>query len=199
QGIGAPIDVHPSQLQKHGATKANHGQRLPYLSKDLAHHPERAETLRNILAPLSQFISDQMARLIPDEFEVLQEYLYHLPLFMETPCYPFMGCVVNFCVSTSAHTDPCDKLICVVVPFGDFQGGEICLYEPGLVFSLQPGEILMFPSYKITHFNLHFKGTRGSFVFSSDKGMDSFVDGSNGWEGFIHKHSGDSPPPVISA
>ncbi|TFK60949.1 hypothetical protein BDN72DRAFT_778787, partial [Pluteus cervinus] len=187
-GTGAPKDVHPSQLVKAKATKINYTQRLPYPSKDLAGKPVECEILGKLLYPISKFVSDQLKRLLPEEYAILEEYASYLPFLVEPLCFPFLGLVLNFCVSTTAHKNTSDKLICVVIPFGDFQGGELCLYEPGLVFSLQPGEILFFPSHKITHFNLHFKGKRGSFVLSSDKAMGNFADNLNGWEDHVHRH-----------
>jgi hypothetical protein len=78
-----------------------------------------------------------------------------------------------------------DKRICVVMPFGDWEGGELCLYELGLVIKLKPGDIVIFPSCDITHFNLHFTGLRGSLVLHSDKQGDSWVQDFNGWSAHI--------------
>lgn len=76
--------------------------------------------------------------------------------------------MVNLGVSTDCHRDPMDaEGICVIIPYT--RGGGLCLYEAKLVFNLQPGDILVFPSTLFTHFNLHIKGLRASFVFHSDK------------------------------
>ena len=80
------------------------------------------------------------------------------------------------------HRDQSDKRICVVIPFGDWEGGDICLYELGLVVKLRPGDVLVFPSCHITHFNLHFTGFRGSLVLHSDRQGANWVKDCNGWE-----------------
>jgi len=104
-----------------------------------------------------------------------------LPFNANSPAFPFSGLVVNLCVSTDGHRDLKDKRICVVIPFGEWEGGEICLYELGLVIKLKAGDILIFPSCDITHFNLHFFGLRGSLVLHSDRQGDSWIKDHNGW------------------
>jgi hypothetical protein len=132
----------------------------------------------------------QLQYQLPDIYEELSLYCKILPFNANSPAYPFSGVVINLSVSTSAHRDANDKRICVVVPFGDWKGGEICLYELGLVMQLNPGDILVFPSCDITHFNLHFSGLRGSLVLHSDRQGDSWVDNFNGWKSFILRHNG---------
>ena len=103
--------------------------------------------------------------------------------------HPFLSLVVNLNVTTSAHRDRQDKALCVVLVIGDHTGGELCMYEPGLVFPLRNGDFVAFPSYRITHFNLHFVGRRASIVFHTDREMDKWTNGGrNGWEGNEHFH-----------
>ena len=85
-------------------------------------------------------------------------------------------------VCTEAHVDANDDTICVVIPFGAYKGGELVLHEAGLVLELQEGDILIFPSYLITHFNLHFTDVRGSVVMHSDKEVKSWNTNRNGWD-----------------
>lgn len=108
-----------------------------------------------------------------------------LPLGEVSPVYPFTGYVVNISVCTDGHRDSVDKKICVLVFFGDWEGGELCMFEPGLVFELKAGDVMIFPSADITHFNLHFKGTRGSIVMHSDRYGDSWTKDYNGWGKFM--------------
>lgn len=89
---------------------------------------------------------------------------FHAPPFAGA----FGGFALNINVKTSGHRDARDDGMCVVIPFGKFLGGQLCLYEPGLIFDLRPGDVIAFPSQKITHFNLDFVGTRHSFVFHTD-------------------------------
>ena len=92
--------------------------------------------------------------------------------------------MLNIQVCTDGHTDEFDDTICLVIPFGNFQGGELVLWEPGLVLDLKEGAMVIFPSSKITHFNLHFTGFRGSVVLHTDKELKSWLENRNGW----HNH-----------
>lgn len=122
---------------------------------------------------------------IPEEYKLIEVYCDKLCLNDSPESRPFVGIVVNFCVSTDGHRDWSDKCLCVVIPFGLWDGGEIVLHELGVVIKMKSGDILVFPSWKITHFNLHFKGLRGSFVFHSDNQGDKWVEDYNGWHGHI--------------
>jgi hypothetical protein len=102
------------------------------------------------------------------------------------PSYPYTGFVINLDVMTQAHRDHKALKGCIVMAFGDFRGGELVLYEPGLVVELKNGDMIVFPSEKITHFNLHFEGRRGSVVFHSDVENDEYQKDFNGWDGNIH-------------
>lgn len=89
--------------------------------------------------------------------------------------------VLNFNACSIAHRDDKDDKICVVFPFGSFIGGELVLYELGLVIKLRPGDILFFDSVNITHFNLKYEGFRGSVVLSTDKAYRSYIIDHGGW------------------
>ncbi|KAK6964712.1 hypothetical protein R3P38DRAFT_2592027, partial [Favolaschia claudopus] len=97
--------------------------------------------------------------------------------------------VVNLNACTGGHRDPFDKKLCLVVPFGPFKGGELCLYETGFCFDLCMGDVLIFPSCDITHFNLHFTGYRGTPVLHSDRQGDSWVKDFHGWSEHFVTHS----------
>jgi hypothetical protein len=135
---------------------------------------------------------------LPEEYEVIKVFVNQLPLNERSLAYPFGGFVINIGVATKAHRDRFDKIFCVVIPFGKWTGGELCLYEPGFVssfpvaacshfrfqgfvFRLKPWDILIFPSCDITHFNLDFQGVRLSLVLHSDKYGDRWVRNRNGW------------------
>lgn len=91
-------------------------------------------------------------------------------------CKPFTGMVFNVGVSTTAHRDPMDLQFCAVLPVGDWKGGELCLYELGLSLQLSSGDLVIFRSDILTHFNLAHTGKRTSFVFSTDKHFRSWVE-----------------------
>lgn len=125
----------------------------------------------------------------PDKFEKLSIYCQVLPMGALAPVQPFSGIVLNLCVSTRAHRDSMDDLLCVVIPLGKFTGGELCLHEAGLVFEGRSGDVIIFRSQEQTHFNLYFKGVRASIVLHSDKHSRSWTENWNGWGPHIHESS----------
>src|SRR5579872_6068218 len=107
----------------------------------------------------------------PSQFTSLKEVYNEIPAQQDLVSYPFTNLVVNLGAETGAHNDPDDLLLCAVIPFGNWEGGELCLFQPGLVLELSPGDIAVFPSDKITHFNMPMEGLRGSIVLSTDACM----------------------------
>ena len=93
--------------------------------------------------------------------------------------------MLNLCVATTGHRDTNDDTICVILPFGNWTGGAICLYELGLVIDMMPGDIFIFLSSDITHFNLDFKGLRCSLVLHSDKHGAKWVENYNNWQSHV--------------
>lgn len=123
-----------------------------------------------------------MQEYLPEEHRLLSMEADVLPGNSCPPMYPFLGCVINFNVATRAHRDPKDKKYCLVLPIGEYTGGELCLVEPGLVLDVNQGDIVVFRSSEITHFNLHFSGLRASMVLQTDREMSAWSSHKNGWE-----------------
>jgi hypothetical protein len=98
------------------------------------------------------------------------------------PVYPFGGVVVNFNISTRIHRDWKDLDICIVLVISDCEGGELVLYEPGIVLGLWNGDMVIFTSSKTSHFNLHFKGKHASMVFHTDRDLKGWQKDRNGWK-----------------
>ncbi len=107
-----------------------------------------------------------------------------LPANDISPVHPFAGYVVNINVATRIHRDFQDQELCVVLVASneDCTGGQLVLDEPGLVLDMKSGDIVIFPSHNISHFNMHFKGKRASIVFHSDKQGKEWVGDRNGWQ-----------------
>jgi len=124
-----------------------------------------------------------MKQLLPNDYAILSQYVDVLPCSDISPVYPFTGFVLNLNVTTLVHRDPCDERICLVLVICDCEGGELCFVEPGLVFGLKTGDVIVFPSTKLTHFNAHFSGYRVSLVLHSDKGFYRWAKDKNGWIG----------------
>ena len=185
QGDGSPDNVHPHFLYKDGNGHSNHNQRATYLAKAIKDNPERFQSITDILQDVCKIVCDVLQKHLLDTFDRLCVFCEILPLNQMPATYPFPGFVLNIQVCTEAHVDANDDTICVVIPFGPYEGGELVLYEAGLVLEIQEGDILIFPSYRLTHFNLHFTGVRGSVVMHSDKAVTTWNANRNGWNRHI--------------
>ncbi|KAJ6588086.1 hypothetical protein B0H19DRAFT_923866, partial [Mycena capillaripes] len=124
----------------------------------------------------------KLKKTMPGEHARISVYATKLPLNQRSSAHPFGGFVLNVAVSTDGHRDEGDKIFCVVIPFGEWVGGELGLYEPGLLFRLRPWDAIIFSSCDVTHFNLDFEGIRCSLVLHSDKYGDRWVQNKNDWE-----------------
>jgi hypothetical protein len=119
---------------------------------------------------------------LPEEYESLEATAPILPGNHQSPVLPFLSLVFNVNVVTKGHRDGKDKDFCLVLPIGDFVGGEIVAMETGLVAEILQGDFMVFPSAFVTHFNPHYRGRRASVVLHTDKAMDDWAVGCNGWE-----------------
>lgn len=86
-----------------------------------------------------------------------------------------------------------DREGCAILVIGTFKGGELVLYEAGIVFELLNGDLFVFPSKDISHFNLHYEGVRLSLVMHSDKDGIGYQKDGSGWASFI-----DPPQPLYN-
>ena len=114
-----------------------------------------------------------------DDLEIVAEFT---PGGQSHPQHPFTGMVVNINAYSRGHRDQGDFLACLVLPIGDFEGGELCLYEPGLILPLKNGDIIVFLSAKTTHFNLPYTGSQASIVLHSDKAIQRWKENRFYWE-----------------
>lgn len=96
---------------------------------------------------------------MPAEYHLLQAHAEILPSNATPIAYPLLSVVVNLDVVTSGHHNIMDNSLCLVFPIGEFQGGDLCLYEASIILSLDNGDGVAFPSCHMTHFNLHYVGT----------------------------------------
>ncbi|KAJ6471175.1 hypothetical protein DFH09DRAFT_1344293 [Mycena vulgaris] len=181
QGTTAPKDTHPNFVRKIGKKQVNFSQRTPLASKEIQQDPEGADLLAELMRLITIIAEHHVKRFLPEEYLEIKIYVTKLPLNERSAAHPFGGFVINISARTDAHRDIFDKLFCIVIPFGRWKGGELCLYELGFVFRLHPWDMLVFPSCDITHFNLDFEGTRLSIVLHSDKSGDKWVQTGNGW------------------
>ncbi|KAJ6542472.1 hypothetical protein DFH09DRAFT_1089025 [Mycena vulgaris] len=181
QGHDAPKDVHPNVVHKVGVEHIIFSQRAPHPSEEMTADPPETDLLAEFIKLVTIIIEFHMRKLLPKEHADISVYATRLPLNERSLAHPFGGFVINVRVSTRGHRDGGDKLFCVVIPFGNWTGGELVMYEPGCVFRPRPWDAIIFPSCQITHFNLTFEGVRLSLVLHSDKYGDGWVQDQNGW------------------
>lgn len=116
----------------------------------------------------------------------ISPWLQNLPLNGNAVGDPWSGIVVNANCATRAHRDVGDDDHCMVLVASDCTGGDLVFHELGLVFSARNGDATVFRSVSLTHYNLNFKGTRGSLVFHSDKAGARWKKDGNGWKQNIY-------------
>ena len=111
--------------------------------------------------------------MLPDNYEILSEFIDILLCGKPFPVYPFSGFILNINITSRIYHDKKNKNICLVLALSDGNSGELCLLEPGLVLALKCGDIVIFDSGNISHFNMYYIGRRASIAFHSDKLLDS--------------------------
>lgn len=131
--------------------------------------------------PAPRILGMQLKVIMPDEYAHLDVYARLLPGNNQPLASPFIGLVINLNVATAAHRDSKDESLCLVLAVGSFTGGDLVLYEPGLVIPLRNGDFVIFPSCDVTHFNLHYRGRRASIVLQTDREMVKWHSTRNGW------------------
>lgn len=98
---------------------------------------------------------------------------------------------------TCGHRDGFDCDSCILSPYGRVKsGGELVCEETGLVFRLNPGDIFIFRSRTITHYNLHYVGIRASVVIQTDRYGKSWVSSRNGYWSEIQTGATDADNPL---
>ncbi|KAJ7178696.1 hypothetical protein C8R43DRAFT_1118067 [Mycena crocata] len=185
-GEGAPTnEAHPNFIQREHVRHSNDGQCLPTPSKAIMEDRNGYESLVKNLTDICKFVCDNTGHHIPDLVENIQDYVQLLPGNARCPFAPFGGIVINLGGCSPGHCDDEDDGDhCVVIPFmRDCKGGALVLHEPGLVLDLKAGDMVIFPSARLTHFNLHFQGVRASLVFHTDKSGAKRWRMANHWTG----------------
>ncbi len=110
----------------------------------------------------------QVKQVLPEDFDIIAQFAEVLPAGGFAPAYPFTGFVINLNVTTKLHRDMGDLKFCLVMVVSeDCTGGDLCFLEPGIRRELRHGDMVLFRSKELSHYNMHFKGkTRiSSFPF----------------------------------
>lgn len=110
---------------------------------------------------------------MPDSYKKLAEYGDCLPGDEFLAGYPFGGVVINLNIATKIHRDMEDLDLCLIIVISKCIGGDLVLLEPGLVLGQRNGDVMVFPSGDISHYNMNFVSFCASIVFHSDHASDS--------------------------
>ncbi|TFK59485.1 hypothetical protein BDN72DRAFT_746041, partial [Pluteus cervinus] len=146
----------PASIQTPGKKRVNSGQFTPRASQELHKHPLLYGLLQQAFSPVFAWIEKMIETHLPAEYEELRKFIDVLPVNDISAASPFAGFVINLNVATHIHRDWQDQSICVVMVISECTGGELVLLEPGIVLNLRCGDMVVFPSSKISHFNTHF-------------------------------------------
>ncbi|KAJ7478839.1 hypothetical protein B0H11DRAFT_2423821 [Mycena galericulata] len=166
----------------------NWNQRMPYASVESLEHSLEYEALIEVFGEVMEFQRANFEHLLPDEYSTVSVFADVLPLNVFAPAYPFSGFALNLRVATDGHRDPLDKDYCLIIIISECEGGELCLYELGLVAGLKTGDVFIFPSCYVTHFNLHFNGLRATLVLHTDRQGDQWAKNGGGWGKRVAHH-----------
>jgi hypothetical protein len=157
-------------------------QRLARISTEMVEHLSEYISLTEGLESYFHFVDGLTKRYLPKKHRRLAEGLSSvLPLQSQCPFHPHSSCVANIDAMSSPHYDSKDSCSCILCPFGEFEGGELVLWELGLIIKLRPFDILDFMSKNIFHFNLWYSGKRGSLVLQTDGSNPDYHKNHNNW------------------
>ncbi|TFK79589.1 hypothetical protein K466DRAFT_465735, partial [Polyporus arcularius HHB13444] len=155
-GRDAPHQIHPLKLYLAKKSRTNHAQMVPYRSKECSLFPDEYDNLCNCLDQVFEWLQNKMESRLPGLVLQIRGFAEILPGNERSPSYPFSGFVLNLNACTKVHRDAKALHACLVMAFGEFDDGELCLVEPGFVVDLRSGDMTVFQSNKVSHFNLRY-------------------------------------------
>jgi hypothetical protein len=87
------------------------------------------------LANICGFVHALVATHLPQQYTEIKAFVDLLPLNHSCTTYPFTSFCINIQAVTEGHFDAEDKNLCVVIPFGNWKGGQLVLYSLVLCWS----------------------------------------------------------------
>ena len=119
-------------------------------------------------------------------YDDISKWIEKLPLNCDAPANPWSGIVINANCATRSHRDVGDDNHCMVLAVSDCTNYDLVYHDIGLIFPARNGDASVFRSNSITHYNLDFKGIRGSLVFHSNNAGRRWNKDANGWRNNIY-------------
>jgi hypothetical protein len=198
-----PSDKTSKKSKTNGLDRGDHSSQYycvwadsspePFISKDAKLNLETTEKFLDDNKKSWKCMSNLLGEVAPRTYKRFQRF--PLPGKLKRFCGAWAGCVVNVGrnknpVRTKAHRDVKEgkhgySCLCAC---GDYEGGEVILYELGVVIELKPGDMLIFPDGLIHHANRPVTGTRYSLVAFTRGNMLAY------WEKKFGKGKSKSKP-----
>ncbi|KJA23733.1 hypothetical protein HYPSUDRAFT_120181, partial [Hypholoma sublateritium FD-334 SS-4] len=156
-GTGFSPDVEPSINQTEGRRIFKTSDCIPRTSEELQEHIDEYLALTKCFEDIFEWTENAVKQVLPADYEVLAQFARVLPAGGLAPGHPFTSIVINLNCATKIHRDNKDFGFCLVLVLSeDCQGGDLCFIEPGIRLELRSGDIVLFRSSELTHYNMHF-------------------------------------------
>ncbi|KJA20602.1 hypothetical protein HYPSUDRAFT_100347, partial [Hypholoma sublateritium FD-334 SS-4] len=130
---------------------------IPRTSEELQEHIDEYLALVACFEDIFQWTENAIKKTLPKGYEVLAQFAEVLPAEGDVPASPFTSIVINLNCITKMHRDIKDLKFCLVLVLSsDCHGGDLCFVEPGIRLELRSGDVVLFRSSELTHYNMHF-------------------------------------------
>ena len=156
---------------------------------DLIYKPD---TTDNEIIELVRWIAERVSKITLKHFPEDAERMKQIPeKYRLSPESLFTLLIINFtCENMKYHEDGRDDGPCVVVPLGEYEGGELGFSELNTATRLLVGDVAIFRSAEYYHAAMKYVGNRMSLVFcikkrtlenalkimdDANKGIDSYA------------------------
>jgi hypothetical protein len=142
----------------------------------------KAEKLVEYSLPLWQIVGSIFKDVAPKSYRNIH-HPERLPSHIRALGDPFTALTINsgskdYPVVSAPHRDVLDAFYAMscLLALGEFQGGELILWELKKIISLKSGDIFIFPAHLITHSNTPVTGIRHSMVaYTKEELLKYFV------------------------
>jgi hypothetical protein len=151
---------------------------VPFVTSEQRLDSEKADVFLKSQGKLFSEMTDLLGAIAPSVFKDYQKY----PIVtkegpVEHPCGPWSACVVNRGwddpPAGNIHRDVKESQYgysCIAV-CGDYEGGDLILWDLAIKIQLVPSDLLLFPDSLIHHSNEAVRGIRHSIVVFTQENM----------------------------
>eukprot|EP01117_Protostelium_nocturnum_P019441 TRINITY_DN8434_c0_g1_i1.p1 TRINITY_DN8434_c0_g1~~TRINITY_DN8434_c0_g1_i1.p1 ORF type:complete len:337 (-),score=32.69 TRINITY_DN8434_c0_g1_i1:7-1017(-) len=151
---------------------------VPFMSAHFQLHNSIIKEFIRVMKPICNYIEALLKEYFPEEFSILNAIKLPNECFKPGGIYP--GFAMNKEVGTIPHIDSGDLKhgLCAVISFGEFVGGDLCMFETKTVFPFLRGQIIIFRSTNLHHWNKQYTGNRNSIVLFCDNNVQTWSNGT---------------------